>query len=185
MFYRCMIIVFIFAGILMGCSNESPSKGDASAADSISRPDSECFSCKTYLLDGSQVTTEIYADKIIQFKTNDSTMAYNLNIISFDSIGQENSRVTGDSGIINEQAGLFVIFGHVVAIAEDSTQLETEVLHWNPKTDRIYTDAFVRFTTPDGTISRGWGFETNQRIKKYKILHRVSGETEVGTIDEL
>ncbi|MBU8934380.1 MAG: LPS export ABC transporter periplasmic protein LptC [candidate division Zixibacteria bacterium] len=177
MFYRFLTVTLLLLVVLIGCSNESPSNGNTSAVDTTGRPDSEVSGARINLYDGGRVTTEIVAEKITQFEAQDSTMAYNLDIQSYDSLGQLNSVITGDSALIREQTGLFVIYGHVVVATADSTQLETELLHWNPKTDRIYTDAFVRIIRPDA-IARGWGFEADQRIKSYKILHRVSGEAD-------
>lgn len=177
MFYKYLALTVLLLVVMSGCSNEGPSNVNHGAIDTTGLPDSEVSGAHINLYDGSRVTTEIIADKIIQFEAQDSTMAYNLHIDSFDSLGQLNSKITGDSAVIREQTGLFVIFGHVVVATADSTRLETELLHWNPKTDRIHTDAFVRITRPDA-VARGWGFEADQRIKSYKILHRVSGEAE-------
>ncbi|MEA2031789.1 MAG: LPS export ABC transporter periplasmic protein LptC [candidate division Zixibacteria bacterium] len=223
MYYRHLLMIFLFVGVLAGCNNESLSNSGDGLADSINFPDSKISGARIDLFDGNQMTTEILADRIIEFNDSDSSIAYTLDITNFDSLKQETSIITGDSGIIREQAGFVVIYGNVVVITkdltfdslnqessritgdsgiiheqtdesviygnvvvitEDSTKLETEVLHWNPETGRIHTDAFVRFTTNDGSILRGWGFEADQRIREYTIFHRVSGETEVTGLSE-
>ena len=178
MFYRFLTATLLLLVLLIGCSNEAPSNGNSSAIDSSGRPDSEVSGARISLYDGGHVTTKIDAEKISQFDVQDSAMAYNLNIHSYDSLGELNSVITGDSGLIREQSGLFIIFGHVVVTTADSSQLETEQLHWNPKKDRIFTDAFVRITKPGGFAS-GWGFEANQRLKSYKILHPTTAEVEI------
>lgn len=171
-----IILVLILTGLAGGCSRDETNTGDqAGNIDSATIPDSEVSGAKIYLYDGSRITTEITADKIIQFDSKDSTIAYNLDIDIFDSLGQISSQVTGDSGVIHESTGQFVIFGNVVVITADSSRLETDVLHWDSKADRIHTDAFVRIINTDGEIS-GWGMESDQRLSWYKILHKVSGE---------
>jgi LPS export ABC transporter protein LptC len=120
------------------------------------------------------VTSVINAERITQYEVKDSTMAYDLDITSYDSLGQVSSHVVGDSGIIREGSGRFTIFGHVEVNTNDSMHLETEYLNWSSRDDRIYTDAYVRITTPTEVV-RGWGMEADQRLRRYKILHQVSG----------
>ncbi len=171
-----IISLLLVVGLLGGCNRDETGANTRSAdIDSAAMPDSEVSGAKIYLYDGSRMTAEIRANKIVQFDSRDSTIAYQLDIDIFDSLGDVSSQVSGDSGIIHENVGQFVIFGNVVVITEDSSRLETDVLYWDSKTDRIHTDAFVRITNSQGEIT-GWGMESDQRLSWYKILHRVSGE---------
>jgi len=173
---KLMITLLLALALIAGCtSNDKSSNTDNFKADSISQPTSEVSGAKIYLYDRGRVTTEVVADKILKFESRDSTMAYVVDINSYDSLGNVATHVVGDSAIIKEADGRFTIFGNVVVTTEDGMKLETDYLHWNSKTDRIYTDAFVRITTPDEVL-RGWGMEADRRLKRYKILHQVSGE---------
>jgi len=166
----------LLLALVAGCSNNDKSSnvGDLTS-DSITHPTSEVSGAKIYLYDRGRVTTEIVADNILKFESKDSTMAYVVDINSFDSLGNVATHVVGDSSVIKEADGRFTIFGNVVVTTEDGMRLETDYLHWNSKNDRIYTDAFVRITTPEEVL-RGWGMEADRRLKRYKILHQVSGE---------
>lgn len=176
--YRSIVpLAIVLLTLLAGCGRDDRSSNTRAAADSIAQPDSEFSGAKIYVYDGSHVTAEILADKIVEFGSKDSTMAYGLDINSYDTLGNINSHVVGDSGIIRKNNGYFTIFGNVVVDTQDSMTLETDYLNWNSSDDRIYTDAFVRITTPQETV-RGWGMEADQRLKRYKILHQVSGELE-------
>ena len=162
--------------IATGCSrNDKSSDTDPTAIDSAAYPDSEVSGAKIYLYNRGGITTEILANKIVQFESKDSTMAYMLDIDAFDTLGNVTSEIVGDSGIIRENEGRFTIFGNVVVITQDGMRLETDYLYWDSQHDRIFTDAFVQITT-DGEVLRGWGMEGDQQLKRYKILHRVSGE---------
>jgi LPS export ABC transporter protein LptC len=48
-------------------------------------------------------------------------------------------------------------------------RLNTEKLTWNQASKKIYTDQFVKITTPDEVIY-GDGFESNQNFTEYKIF---------------
>ena len=176
-----LITLFVTLSALLiafgaGCSdNDRSSNQDGVAADSSLKPDSEVQGARIHLFEGNRVTTEVLADKIMKYEAIDSTMAYGLDIDSYDSLGNVSSHVVGDSGVIRQSDGRFTIFGNVVVTTSDSMRLETDYLHWHSKTDRIFTDAYVVIETPD-EIVRGWGMEANQDLKRYKILHQVSGE---------
>ena len=171
-----MIPLLLLMTLVAGCSNDDKSSNVGSmTTDTAAHPDSEVSGAKIYLYDRGQVTTEVVADKILKFESRDSTMAYVVDINSFDSLGNAATHVVGDSAIIKESDGRFTIYGNVIVTTEDGMRLETDYLHWNSKNDRIYTDAFVRITTPTEVV-RGWGMEADRRLKRYKILHQVSGE---------
>lgn len=171
-------LTLLLTAVLVGCGRDDLSSNGRSAfIDSASHPDTETSGAVINLFDRGRVTAEIVADKIVQFASKDSTMAYRLDIDSYDSLGNVSTEVTGDSAIIRENDGFFTVFGNVVVVTPDKRRLETEYLHWNSKNDRIYTDAFVRITTPQETI-RGWGLEADQSVKRYKILHQVSAEVD-------
>ncbi len=174
-----LLILIVF---ISGCGRDENSSASrtsgvkSSQRDSAIHPNSEVRGARIYLYDKGVVTAEIVAEKLLQFDSQDSTMAYQLDINVLDSLGQVTSEVTGDSGIIRENSGQFNIFGNVVVISENGSKLETDYLYWDSKTDRIHTDAFVRITTDDEIVT-GWGMEADQRMHSYKILNRISGST--------
>jgi len=171
------LILILLLVVIAGCNRDDFSRSDHGDTLELNAPDSEVSGATILLSDKGKITSEIVADKIIQFNDIDSTMAYVLNIKNFDSVGHVNSTVTGDSAVIREETRQYIIFSNVIVVTEDGTKLETDKLNWNPKTDKIHTDAFVRITNPEGVVS-GWGMEADQKIKSYKILHQVSGEYE-------
>jgi LPS export ABC transporter protein LptC len=59
---------------------------------------------------------------------------------------------------------------NVVVINEKNEKLNTEHLIWNEKTKKIYSDEFVKITTPDEIIY-GTGFEADQDFSRYKIMN--------------
>lgn len=61
----------------------------------------------------------------------------------------------------------------VEVVNNKGEKLETERLVWDENSKRIYTDAFVKITTPTQVIS-GKGMESNQDFTKYQIK-QVSG----------
>ena len=172
---KSLLIAAIAGLLLAGCGSDQTNTSNLSSeADSISRPDSEVVGAKIYLYNKGKVTSEILSEKIFKFEAEDSTVAYKLDIDVYDSLGLVSTEIVGDSGIIRENKGQLNIYGNVVVTTDDSTRLETESLWWDSNTDRIKTDAFVRITRGEDTIT-GWGLDADNRLKDFKILSQVSG----------
>lgn len=169
--------IIISAGLIfIGCSDTSNSSQEMTTEfDSISLPDSELRMAQIKFFKKGEVTSEILAEKIINFDAKDSMLAYVLHIKILDTLGNATTTITGDSGIIKEAQGAVQIYGHVVVITDDSTKLETEYLWWNSYTNRIKSDAFVRITK-QGDIISGWGLDADNQLRSFKILNQVSGE---------
>jgi len=56
----------------------------------------------------------------------------------------------------------------VVAVNEEGSVLQTELLYWNQAKETVWSDNFVKITEKDQIIM-GTGFESDQRLEKVKI----------------
>jgi len=77
--------------------------------------------------------------------------------------------LTSLSGKVNDATKDLYAFEQVVAKNDSGTQLETELLMWRNKDQKIVTDKFVTITTPTEKI-QGYGFESDQHLQNYKIF---------------
>ncbi|RME31255.1 MAG: LPS export ABC transporter periplasmic protein LptC [Candidatus Zixiibacteriota bacterium] len=167
----------MLVGLLFGCSSRDRSTDTPAAADSVARPDAEVSGARILLYDKGAVTTVIHARTINNFENTDSSMGYHLDIDLYNSEGEPSTHVVADSGIIKENTNLLNLYGHVVVDTKDSTRLETDYLRWNPKVNRIQTDAFVKITKK-GDVITGWGLDADRELTRIKILRQVSGSVE-------
>lgn len=96
----------------------------------------------------------------------------------YDSLGTKmTSSVRADYGKLYDKRNKAYAKGNVVVTSSDGKKLETETLHWNRKKDRLYTDDFVKITTPKEIIE-GYGMEANTSFSWYKI-YKIRGIFEV------
>lgn len=88
--------------------------------------------------------------------------------------GSRMSHLVADSAKIDDKTRDMFAFGNVVVVSDSTgSRLETQVLEWNNRTQRLYSNEFVRINTPNETIE-GYGFESDPSLKNYRIS-RVSG----------
>jgi len=169
------LIILAVALAMAGCGERPVSnRAGSGSADSTLKPDSEVFGATVHLYDRERVTTAIRADRIVRFEAKDSTMGYVLHVDFFDSLGQISSNLIGDSGVIRERSSTLEVFGRVIVVTEDSARLETDFLRWNPETEKIESDAYVKFTRGDDLMT-GWGMEADSDLGRLKIRRQVSG----------
>lgn len=170
---RSFFPIVILAVLTLACSNDKPSPSDGVSGDSSLLPDSDLLDATIYLYDGGEISTEIIADKIVKFEKQDSTVAYNLNVDIYDSLGQVSTNIVGDSGVIRELRNQLYIYGDVI-VESDSTKLETDFLFWNSHTDMVETDSYVKITQGNDVMT-GYGLQADQNLNRIKILRQASG----------
>ncbi|UCD17876.1 MAG: LPS export ABC transporter periplasmic protein LptC [Candidatus Zixiibacteriota bacterium] len=139
------------------------------------RPDQVLRDARVTLYNGPTKTTDIKADYMKKFEKLDSTPAWNLDVRFFDSTGKEVSNLVADSGLVREQLNLMEVSGSVVVNTSDGTSLMTQHLLWNALKNRVETDSFVTFVQEGGDTLRGYGFEANQKLTRWKIKRQSSG----------
>ena len=99
-----------------------------------------------------------------------------MKVIFFEvETGDEASILTADSGRIDDKTRNMRATGNVVVVSEDSgRRLESSLLEWDNKTQKLYSTEFVKIYTPTGNL-QGYGFESDQNLTNY-TFYKVSGE---------
>ena len=90
---------------------------------------------------------------------------------------QIESYLTAKKGWRYINQGIIEVRDSVVVVNKKGEKLETERLIWNEKTQKIYTNRFVKISTKDQVIF-GEGFEANQNFTAYKIF-KIKGTVSV------
>lgn len=87
---------------------------------------------------------------------------------------QKPSQLTAKKCKYNKAKNIYTVTDNVVIQNHvEHKKLNTEELHWDPTKHKIYTDKFVKITTPEELLT-GTGLESNEDFSSYKIL-KVSG----------
>lgn len=116
----------------------------------------------------------IFADTLISYEKEDSTIAKIVKVDFYDENGEYRSTLTADEGLVRQKRKEFTVWGNVV-IENDSARLETESLRWDPRTRLISTDDFVKFHRGEDIIT-GYGMKADSRLDNVEILSEVQGE---------
>jgi LPS export ABC transporter protein LptC len=88
----------------------------------------------------------------------------------YDTDRKVESELTANAATRQRLNNVMVAKGNVVVYNKKGDKLNTEHLTWDGKSRKVYTDAFVRITTPDKVMT-GTGLESDETFSKYKILN--------------
>ncbi len=91
-----------------------------------------------------------------------------INVNFYDVAGNENSRMRANYAKQMMNTQIWESKGNVVVVNKMGEQINTELMYWDQRKGLIYSDAYVKITTPDKIIE-GNGFEANQDFTDYQI----------------
>ena len=94
----------------------------------------------------------------------------NVNVDLFDEDFQHKSLIKSQSAMVNEKENRIKAYGSVIVISDDGKILMTDSLTWDNNSDKIYTDANLKFVTSDTDTLYGTGFKSNIDLTNWNIL---------------
>ena len=94
----------------------------------------------------------------------------NVNVDLFDEDFQHKSLIKSQSAMVNEKENRIKAYGSVIVISDDGKILMTDSLTWDNNSDKIYTNANLKFVTSDTDTLYGTGFKSNIDLTDWNIL---------------
>ena len=161
-----MVMLLLFSS----CSGKKKELGDAiTARDSMAVMDTRGV---TTLVSDSGVTRyRINTEEWLVFdRKNPPYWAFEKGVYleKFDSIFQVEASIKADTAYFFNKEELWKLMGNVHIQNLKGEQFDTELLYWDQRAQRIYSDEFIRIEQPDRIIT-GHGFESNQQMTVYTI----------------
>lgn len=122
--------------------------------------------------DSGQVKVKISAPEMNRFASDSpyTALPAGVKVEFFDQDSKVTSTLTSNQAIRKDREFITEAQGDVVVVNEKGEKLNTELLIWDEKTSRIFSNEFVKISTPDKIIF-GNGFEANQDFTNYKIFN--------------
>lgn len=100
-------------------------------------------------------------------------MPEGMDVVFYDSLDNPKSTLTSNYAISYEDEHIMEAKNDVVVVNEKGEKLNTEHLVWDQNKRKIYSDEFVKITSPDRVIY-GQGMESDEKMENWKIK-KVSG----------
>lgn len=104
----------------------------------------------------------------------DDSSTYNLkgvNLDIYNAEGKPAAHVTSERGRLNMATEAMTAIGNVVLITPDGDRIETEELHYDPTTHRIWSDVETRSVSKDGKQLTADSFTADDQFKKVDYVN--------------
>ena len=136
-------------------------------------PSQESWNSKVIFSDSGNTKAILDAGHISVYTNKGYTLIDSGAIVDFYRDGVKVSTLEGRKGKIDDRTKDIEIFDSVIVVNNEGSELRTQKLFWNNRTQKVSSEEFVSIKTPAETIE-GIGFESDQNLKNYKI-YKVSG----------
>lgn len=88
----------------------------------------------------------------------------------FDSLFHIDASIKADTAYYYEKKKLWELRGNVHIRSQKGDKFNTQLLFWDEKAERVYSDKFIQIEQEDKIIT-GYGFESNQQMTEYQIYN--------------
>ena len=131
----------------------------------------EAENVQTLSTDSGEVRFSMKAPKLLKFENDGNDYVEfpeGVKLVKYDENGKIISSISADYARQYEKEKKWEAKNNVVATNAKGDTLKTELLTWEEKTGKIYSNEFVKIIRPDQIIT-GIGFESNQNLENWKI----------------
>lgn len=112
---------------------------------------------------------KLVSDSVYQYQDSSTVALFGVDLTLYDASGNVSATVTSLSGDLNERTNEMVARGNVVVLrTNDTERIETEELHYNPQTHRIWSDVHTTRTV-DGCTQEGDGVQTDDQFRSVTL----------------
>lgn len=135
--------------------------------------------------DSARVLLKLDAPKMIRHtkgRGNNEVFPAGVKVKFYNNQGEVTAHLIADYAMRNPKHKQVVARDNVVLYNHEGDTLKTDELIWDSKNQKIFTDQFVRITTPKELLY-GFGFETDPSFTTYK-LKRISGRMQLDNLPE-
>jgi LPS export ABC transporter protein LptC len=121
--------------------------------------------------DSGELNAILYASVMERFPVKEPYTVFpeGINGFFYGKNGKVDNNVKAGYAISQDQEKTVELRNNVQLVNVKKEKLNTEKLIWDQKTRKIYTDQFVKITTPDNIIY-GNGLEADQNFSEYRIF---------------
>ena len=86
----------------------------------------------------------------------------------FDTLFHIDASIKADTAYYYEKKKIWELRSNVQIQSQRGDKFETELLFWDEKKEKVYSDKFIRISQEDKVIT-GYGFESDQNLTEYQI----------------
>ena len=160
------VLIALFVMLAAGCGTELK---DPDKEKKYEGPFRETANVLTLYSDSAKVMVRLQTPMQEDYENGDVVFPDGIDVEFLEEGETVTSTLRANYGKQERNKDLYLVRGNVIVHnLQKQEKLETEELYWNKAKAQIYTDKFVKITTPE-EILMGHGLEANQDFSNYRI----------------
>jgi LPS export ABC transporter protein LptC len=163
----CAAVMFV---LFPSCSGKGKNLADA-ISENDTLPSMNSLGVTTLISDSGITRYKIVTEEwIINDKKNPPYWAFEKGVYleKFDTLFHIDASIKADTAYYYEKKKLWELRSNVQIQSQRGDKFETELLFWNEKEEKIFSDKYIRISQEDKIIT-GYGFESDQNLTEYQI----------------
>lgn len=160
--------------VLAGC-NRDMGPGDGAGFQPLPS-DQVIVGFEQHVSESGQQKAILKGDTAFIYEDSSLAKVRDVNLVMYNEAGQVSARLTSEAGRLNTFTQQMTATGNVVLITEqDGRRIETEELHYDPNTHRVWSNVRTVQRHQGATLT-GTGFEADDKFNNVRVLNaRTSG----------
>ena len=174
-YLRTLNITVAFLAAVMFVLFPACSGKDKKLTEAISKndtlPSMKSLGVTTLISDSGITRYKIVTEEwLIYDKKNPPYWAFEKGVYleKFDTLFRIDASIKADTAYYHEKKKLWELKGHVQILSQRGDKFQTDLLFWDEKKEKVYSDKFIQIEQEDKVI-KGYGFDSNQDLTEYEI----------------
>ena len=164
------ILAAVMFVIFPACSGKDKNLAEA-ISENDTLPSMSSLGVTTLISDSGITRYKIVAEEWLIFdKRNPPYWAFEKGVYleKFDTLFRIDASIKADTAYYHEKKKLWELKGNVQIHSQRGDKFQTDLLFWDEKKEKVYSDKFIQIEQEDKVI-KGYGFESNQDLTEYEI----------------
>lgn len=165
------IVAALIATMLFACKNDMETISSLTVDEST--PSETAKDVELIYSDSGRVMIKLVSPLLNRYLNEDPYIEFpeGLHLFFYDSAMNVKSELTANYGINWEEQKRMEVKDDVVITNHDKNEvLNTEHVIWDQRLKKIYSEVFVKRTTPDGVLY-GDGFDADEKLNSWKLIN--------------
>lgn len=163
-------LVAVMFILLPSCSGKNKNLAEI-VSENDTLPSMTSLGVTTLISDSGITRYKIIAEEWTIFdKKNPPYWAFEKGVYleKFDTLYRIDANIKADTAYYYEKKKLWELKGNVHIRSQRGDKFDTQLLYWDEKNAKVYSDRFIQIEQEDKTLT-GYGFESNQELTEYEI----------------
>lgn len=164
--FTALIVLALWSGACDDPTNTPQAASDLLELDA----DNVMYGMVAYLTRSGVREGRIEADTAYLYADSGKAYLRSMKVVFYDDAGHEKATVTALRGEWAQDTDRMIARGNVLLIVQsDGRRIQSAEIHYDPQTERIWSDSATVQTLADGSVTSGTAFQSDLDFANIKI----------------